>query len=94
VEKIMGDQHVSPVAAAPASGLRGGEAEPSAPAQVVLPLILPGHWSSTEGWDMAAEYAGWRRDNLGRPDLSDFALANAVYMADRRDLDLIVYQTA
>jgi hypothetical protein len=43
---------------------------------------------------MAVEYLTLPRNRLGRSDLTDFALANAVFLADRSDLDLIVYQTA
>lgn len=61
---------------------------------VDLPETLPGSWSTPEGMAMAQEYATHGRDWLAKGTMSDFELANAVYMADRRDLDLIVYQTA
>jgi hypothetical protein len=51
-----------------------------------------GHCDSDDAW------AEFERQYRGQPrsygHLSDFALANAVFMADRNDLDLIVYQTA
>jgi hypothetical protein len=59
-----------------------------------LPDVLPDHWTSAEGREMAVEYLTTPRNRLGRSDLTDFALANAVFLADRRDLDPIVYQTA
>lgn len=59
-----------------------------------LPENLPGHWQTKAGLEMATEYAGWGRDRIGKRDLTDFELANAVFMASRDDLDLIVYQTA
>lgn len=64
------------------------------PTSAGLPDVLPGHWSSREGREMAETYATWARHDIGRSDLSDFQLANAVFMASRTDLDLIVYQTA
>tara|TARA_R110000868_G_scaffold118062_13_gene313367 strand:+ start:2986 stop:3555 length:570 start_codon:yes stop_codon:yes gene_type:complete len=59
-----------------------------------LPGIAPGHWNTPDGLEMAQEYAGMDRAELTKGDFSDFALANAVFMASRGDLDLIVYQTA
>jgi len=51
-----------------------------------------GHCDDDAAWaEFARQYHGKPRS---RPDLTDFALANAVFMADRWDLDLIVYQTA
>ncbi|MEJ8403837.1 hypothetical protein WKI27_00570 [Brevundimonas vesicularis] len=52
----------------------------------------PGHCDDDAAWNsFVAQYAGQPRS---RPDLTDFALANAVFLAGRHDLDLIVYQTA
>lgn len=53
-----------------------------------------GHWDTTEGCRLAEEYSTKTRADLCHGELSDFALANAVFMADRFDLDLIVWQTA
>lgn len=59
-----------------------------------LPETLDGHWDTPGGRDMAQTYAGYSRANLLMGNLSDLALANAVFMAGRDDLDLIHYQTA
>ncbi|CAN7303597.1 hypothetical protein LJR164_001583 [Phenylobacterium sp. LjRoot164] len=59
-----------------------------------LPEVLDGHWNTAAGREMAVEYAAMDKSRLTKSDVSDFALANAVYMADRGDLDLIVWQTA
>lgn len=52
----------------------------------------PGHCNDDAAW------AEFERQYRGQPrsfaKMTDFALANAVFMADRSDLDLIVYQTA
>jgi hypothetical protein len=60
----------------------------------VLPEVLDGHWTTAEGRDMAERYANQPRSALGFADHTDFSLANAVYLADRNSLDLIVMQTA
>jgi len=52
------------------------------------------HWASEEGAKMAREYLALSRDNLAMPHLSDFELANAVFLASRHDFDLISFQTA
>lgn len=50
------------------------------------------HCRDDEAWnEFVRQYSGQPRS---RPDLSDFELANAVFMADRYSLDLIHYQTA
>jgi hypothetical protein len=59
-----------------------------------LPEVLPGHWSTAEGAEMAREYAGKARSYLAMGDVPDLALANAVFLADRYDLQLIRYQQA
>ena len=45
-----------------------------------------------------AAWAEFERQYRGQPrsfkHMTDFELANAVFMADRSDLDLIIYQTA
>lgn len=55
---------------------------------------LPPHWETPEGAEMANTYADKSRDELVMSDVSDFALANAVFMADRGSLELIGLQTA
>lgn len=59
-----------------------------------LAEAVPGHWHTAEGAEMANTYAGKDRSDLGMGHLTDFELANAVYMASRNDLDLLMYQTA
>lgn len=57
-----------------------------------VPKRDPGHCDDDAAWAMfVRQYYGQPRS---RPDLSDFALANAIFMADRNSLDLIHYQTA
>lgn len=52
----------------------------------------PGHCSDDAAWkEFVRQYAGRPRSYS---DFSDFALANAVFMAGRDDLNLIVMQTA
>ncbi|HEY1071473.1 hypothetical protein [Brevundimonas sp.] len=59
---------------------------------VVVPVRGPGHCDDDAAWaEFVRQYDGQPRS---RPDLTDFALANRVFMADRNDLDLIVWQTA
>lgn len=51
-----------------------------------------GHCNDDAAWsEFVRQYAGQGRT---LPALTDFELANAIYMASRTDLDLIVYQTA
>jgi hypothetical protein len=59
-----------------------------------LPTIAPGHWDSEGGHEVAVEYVGKSRADLAHGELSDFLLANRVFMAGRGDLDLIAWQTA
>lgn len=59
-----------------------------------LPAEMPGHWDTPEGRMMAANYADQTREQLTKGEMSDLALANRVFLADRNDLDLIVWQTA
>lgn len=59
-----------------------------------LPTELPGHWSTVEGRAMAERYAKMTRRELGNAQYTDFETANAIYMVDRNDLSLIVWQTA
>jgi hypothetical protein len=60
------------------------------------PFTAPvaGHWSSEEGTEMANRYLAMDRGELAYGQMSDLELANAVYMADRTSLDLIVMQRA
>lgn len=52
----------------------------------------PGHCDDDAAWaEFVRQYDGQPRT---LPELTDFALANAVFMADRNDLNLIHYQTA
>lgn len=72
---------------------------PDAPGQAMtaersLPDVAPGHWTTTDGQMMATEYLGKQRGELCRGDLTDLELANAIFLASRNDLDLIVYQQA
>jgi len=55
---------------------------------------LPGHWETATGREMAERYLLQERQDLVHGDLSDFTVANAVYLASRSDLDLIRWQTA
>lgn len=51
-----------------------------------------GHCGDDKAWlEFTRQYAGQPRSYA---DMTDFALANAVFMADRNDLSLIHYQTA
>lgn len=54
-----------------------------------------GHCNDPAAWtEFVARYGPLPREQSGMGHLSDFALANAQYLADRSSLDLIVYQTA
>lgn len=55
---------------------------------------VKGHWSTDAGTEMANEYADMSREELAKGQMTDLELANAIYMADRNSLDLIVWQTA
>lgn len=60
----------------------------------VLPEKLAGHWGTFEGQKFALEMADVDRSQLSYGQMSDFALANAMFMADRNDPELIVWQKA
>lgn len=47
---------------------------------MVFDNVIPGHWDTPEGTEMANEYAGKPRDYLGMSFLSDLAMANEVFM--------------
>lgn len=64
------------------------------PTAEALPEDAGGHWSSIPGRDMAQGYIGEPRERLGLPGHSDFELANALFLASRESIDLMVYQTA
>ena len=59
-----------------------------------LPKSLDGHWASEAGHQIAVEYAGKSRADLSHAHMTDMELANAVFLANRHDLNLIHYQTA
>lgn len=59
-----------------------------------LPETLPHHWAGPEGHAVATVYADRSREQQAMPHMSDFALANAVYMASGGSPMLIAYQTA
>ena len=61
---------------------------------VDLPKTMTGHWETPDGYEMAQQYVGRERSTIAKGDLSDLHVANAVFLADRNDLDLIVWQTA
>lgn len=55
----------------------------------------PGHCTDDAAWEeFSRQYEALDRTGLAKGHLTDFELANAVFMADRSDLDLIAYQTA
>lgn len=59
------------------------------------PDALAGHWDTAAGRQMAeSNMRVESRGFLTKGEVSDFALANAVFLAGRDDLDLIVWQTA
>jgi len=59
---------------------------------VSVPARGPGHCEDDGAWAaFVRQYDGQPRS---LPDMTDFALANAVFMADRNDLNLMHYQTA
>jgi hypothetical protein len=53
-----------------------------------LPPVLPGHWSTREGQQMATGYLTIERRNLVMGDVPDLLLANHLFMADRNSADL------
>jgi hypothetical protein len=62
--------------------------------KIELPEVAEGHWSTPDGRDMAASYLGKTRAELCHGELSDLELANAIFMADRHELNLIGFQEA
>lgn len=63
---------------------------------IELPNILPGHWETSEGAVMARDTLQHSptRAQLAHGGVSDLALANAIYMANRNDSNLTGLQTA
>lgn len=53
-----------------------------------LPNVLPGHWHTQQGHEMAERYAKMTRDDITGKQFTDFELANGVYMHDD-----LVFQT-
>lgn len=62
--------------------------------ELKLPNTVAGHWTTSEGRDMATRYLAMPRSKLGYPDYNDFSLANAVFLAGRNDLTLVSFQGA
>ena len=60
----------------------------------MLKATKQGHFETAQGLEMANDYLKQPRESLCLNELSDFELANAVYLAGRNDLSLIVYQEA
>jgi hypothetical protein len=56
--------------------------------------VIPGHWDTDEGTEMANRSLGETRPELMMGELSDLALANAQFLVSRNSLELIHYQTA
>ncbi len=69
----------------------GGRVHTAGP---VFTAPVDGHWSTDEGTEMANRYVAMDREDLAYGHMTDLELANAVYMSDRKSLDLIVMQTA
>lgn len=59
----------------------------------LLPETLPGHWDTVDGRDMAERYLKEGRDQLGKRELSDMALANAQYLEDI-NVGTVTFQSA
>jgi hypothetical protein len=79
------------------SGRAGGPTDLSRSASqpsALIPNAVHGHWMTAEGREIAVDYASKGRADLCHGELSDFEVANAVFMADRFDLSLIHWQTA
>lgn len=54
-----------------------------------------GHCSDDEAWaEFVGQNAGRTRADLAHGKLTDFELANRVYLASRHDLDLLSWHTA
>lgn len=51
-------------------------------------------WVATDAADMVERQRAIRREDLPMCEMSDFQFANAQFMVDRYDLELILYQTA
>lgn len=55
---------------------------------------VSGHWDTFQGAALARDYVSMVRTDLTHGSLSDFAIANEVFLSSRDDLNLIVWQTA
>jgi hypothetical protein len=94
-EQAHASYRLAALASAPAEPVPDRHEFASAPAgDGELPDSLPGHWDGGDGAAIARACTRLGRSTLCKGDLSDMALANAVYLAGRDDLDLIVWQTA
>lgn len=60
----------------------------------ILSNVVPGHWETAEGANIAGDYANKYRADLAIGGLTDFALANAVFMADPNSFGIIAWQEA
>lgn len=49
---------------------------------MILPTVLPGHWTSADGLAKATEYSTRARADLAMPEATDLALANELYLAN------------
>lgn len=74
--------------------LRAADRRTGGGGMIDLPLTVPHHWDSPEGREIAVEYSTLLRNQIGHSALSDFALANAVFLVGRDDLRLINFQTS
>lgn len=61
---------------------------------VILPDNMPGHWETMDGADIARRSATETRAKLSFGGLSDFALANSVFLTNRNDPKLLLMLTA
>jgi hypothetical protein len=61
---------------------------------IILPEVLPGFWTSKEGYDVALEYAKMEQSQLTRGDTPNDEVAARLNALTSFDLQLIVWQTA
>lgn len=61
---------------------------------LILPETLTGHWETSDGNMVATSFAPLLRKDLSMGKVSDYELANAIYLASRSDMALIGYQQA
>lgn len=69
---------------------------PAVPVDMNLPETLEGHWATSAGREMAMSYVSKDRDRsrLCMGHLTDFELANAIFMVSGHEFELIALQTA